>query len=412
MIKNIISAFFTRGLVAFINLAVLLISSKQLGAEVTGQIVILILNITIIQIVNEVYTGYSLVHFIAKFPAKKIYVTGLLWTLCCIAVLNLIFYFFNIGIKNLWMHTLVLSFMGTLGSFNCVVLLAKQKIKTYNLLVFFQPAVLLLALCFYVFIMADKTVHGYIAAMYISFALTLVVSGVFVIRLLKTETNFTEAKQPVFKLIVENGFINQAGNLAHTLSNRINFYLIAGVSLIGVYSRASSLIESVWLVSSSITPIVLTRVANHANDSESSRITFLLSKISLVLSIVCVLVVLCVPGSFFIFLLGNDFAGIKTLMLYLSPGILCIGFSTVISHYFSGAGEQKVQLLANCLGLLVTVCTAPFLISRYQLAGACYSASLSYFMQALVVTAIFMKRKDLKFTGLFSFRKDLELLRR
>ena len=411
MIKNIISSFFTRGAVAAINLLILLISSKQLGGEIIGQVTVMILNITIIQIVNEIYTGYSLVHFIARFSLKKIYTTGLLWTVICIAILNGVFILLNIGgIKALWLHVALLSFMGTLNSFHCVMLLAKQNIKAYNFLVFFQPAVLLIVLCCQVFVLGNRSVEAYVFSMYVSFSLALLASVFFVLRLLSRQHK--QNNEPRFKAMLKNGFINQAGNLAHTLSNRYNFYLIGSTLLIGVFSRASALIESVWLVGASITPLVLTRVANQDNDSANGRITFMLSKISLVLSLLCIIFVLCLPQNFFVFLLGSDFSDVKMLMLYLSPGVLCISFSTVISHHFSGKGEQKVQLLANCLGLLVTMCTAPYLISRYGLTGACYAASLSYFMQSLVLTIVFMRHNGFHFRLLFSFKKDLDLLRK
>ena len=98
-------------------------------------------------------------------------------------------------------------------------------------------------------------------------------------------------------------------------------------------------------------------------------------------------------------------------MLHLSPGILCISFSTVISHYFSGSGNQRVQLVANSLGLLTTVCTSYYLVSRYQLIGACYAASLSYFVAALVLVVTFMKQNKFKLNSLFKIREDLALLK-
>lgn len=411
MIKNIISAFFARGLVAAINLAVLLISSRQLGAANIGQITVLILNITIIQIVNEIYTGYSLVHFLAKFSIRTVYLKGILWTLACIAVLNPVFFACHIGPQELWLHTAALSLMGTLGSFHSVVILAKQKVAAYNFLVFFQPAVLLLGLCINVFLLRDTSTSGYISAMYVSFLLTLIVSGVVVIRLISADQNTATAPYS-FRAIVSNGVINQAGNLAHTLSNRLNVYLIGANVLIGIFSRASSLIESVWLISAGITPLVLTRVANQKDDAVNGRITFLLSKISFLLSCLAVLVIVCLPERLFTFLLGPDFAGVKQLMLYLSPGIVFIAFSTVISHYFSGTGEQRVQLISNTLGLLVTIISAPLLIARYQLTGACIAASLSYFMQALSLTVIFMRKRAFGPGSIFNIRTDLKLLRK
>jgi Na+-driven multidrug efflux pump len=99
-------------------------------------------------------------------------------------------------------------------------------------------------------------------------------------------------------------------------------------------------------------------------------------------------------------------------MLYLSPGILCISFSTVISHYFSGLGKQGVQLMANCLGLVATICLAPFLISRYQLIGACYATSISYCIQALVLTIAFMNQNKFNLKEFFRFKNELNLLKK
>lgn len=392
MVKNIISTFFSRASVALINLLVLIISSRALGGEIIGQVSLLILNISIIQIVNEIYTGSFLVYFIPKFSLKKIYLAGFVWTLCCILLLNLVFLLFNIGLKELWLHALLLSFFVALTSFHNVILLGKEKIKHYNFLIFLQPLLLLLSLCVNLFLLNNKNLASYIFALYISFGFAYLFSAIFVLQTISKNTN-TEF---YFLSIIKTGFTGQLGNLAHTLSNRYNFYLLSGALLVGIFSRASSLIESVWVISGSITPIILTRIANQQNNVNNERMTLKLATISFVLSLLCVIIILFLPPSFFVFLLGKDFENVKMLMLYLSPGILCIGFSTVISHYFSGKGEQRVQLIANSFGLLFTLCASPFLISGYGLIGACCATSIAYFIQASILTFVFMKKNKFK----------------
>jgi hypothetical protein len=73
LLKKIAHTLFSKGSTAFINFAILLITSKVLGGEIRGEITLFVLNIAIIQIVNEIYTGYTLVHFIPKFSFKKLY---------------------------------------------------------------------------------------------------------------------------------------------------------------------------------------------------------------------------------------------------------------------------------------------------------------------------------------------------
>jgi O-antigen/teichoic acid export membrane protein len=109
--------------------------------------------------------------------------------------------------------------------------------------------------------------------------------------------------------------------------------------------------------------------------------------------------------------LGHDYALAKSIMLALSPGILCISFSTIISHYFSAIGNQRLIAIANFSGLFITIVSSYFLISKYQIFGACYATVLSYFVASLVLTGMFMKENKLSFLSLFKFKNDLGFLK-
>ena len=93
-------------------------------------------------------------------------------------------------------------------------------------------------------------------------------------------------------------------------------------------------------------------------------------------------------------ILGADFEAVKLVMLLLSPGVLALSFSSVLSHYYSGLGRQRVLLAANSSGLAITLLTSYWLISRYGLAGACVAASLAYAMQCLVLAIVFWRERS------------------
>ncbi len=414
MLKNIISTLFTKGFVALVNLAILLVSSKQLGSDGRGHVSLLIVNIAVIQIINEIYTGYALVYFIPKFSLKKIYTYGFFWTIVCTALCVITMYFlfteFDLGAAENWIHLVALSFIIILHSFHMVIILAKQKIKTYNFLNFFQPTLLLGTLLMMFFYFKIKTVDSYIIALYVSFSLAIILSTIQVIKIFKDFKPDLSAYDG--KHIFENGFYNQLANLCHMLSNRYNFYLLGNTILVGIYSSSTSLIESVWIISGSVSPIILTFIANAKDPANNAKITLLLAKICFLLSLSCVVVLYFIPRDFFVYLLGEDFIHAKTVMLYLSPGILFISFSTIISHYFAGLGKQKVLVIANGFGLLATVCTSHYFVTRYQLLGACYSTIISYFVAATILVVVFMKDNKFRFLDLLRFRKDFELLKR
>ena len=97
-----------------------------MGGEIRGEITLFVLNIAIIQIVNEIYTGYTLVHFIPKCSFKKLYEFGFLWVAICTLVLSVFFYLFNVGMGGNWIHLFLLSFIVILNSFHLVFILGKE----------------------------------------------------------------------------------------------------------------------------------------------------------------------------------------------------------------------------------------------------------------------------------------------
>lgn len=414
MLKNIISTLFTKGFVAFINFAILLVSCQKLGSDIRGQVSLLIFNIAIVQIVNEIYTGYILVYFIPKYSLKKIYSFGIIWaflcTLLCIGVMAALFLFFELGSGDHWIHLIFLSLIIIIHSFHMVILLAKERIKMYNFLNFFQPALLLIVLLIMFFVFEIKSINSYIIALYVSFSVSIIFSTIQMIDIFNKMDNHPIVFEP--KRIVENGFYNQLANLCHMLSNRYNFYLLGNTILVGIYSSATSLIESVWIISGSVSPIILTYIANEKDPSNNARLTMLLAKICFALSLFCVVVLYFIPREFFVFLLGEDFIHVKTVMLYLSPGILLISFATIISHYFAGLGKQKILLTANGFGLLTTICTSSYLISKDQLLGACFAASLSYLVATVVLVFFFIRENKFSLIDLLRFKKDFELLKK
>ena len=401
MLKNILSTLFTRGLVAVLNLLVLLFSARQLGSSLVGEISLIILNISLVQILNEIYTGSALVHFIPKFNLRSVYYGGLFWTMASVLILNTVFWLFNIGDIKYSLQTTALSFLLILHSFHMVILLAREQIKVYNLLLFLQAFTLLSVLYLLVYVSGLKRVESYITALYLAYSLPLLLSSLAVGRLLKAGNGNLDYD---FKLIISKGITNQLGNLAHTLSNRFNYYIIGASAWLGVYANSTSLVESIWLISGSAAPIVLSHMANSGEKDKNSRLVLFIAKICFLLSLFCVIILYFLPNELFVFILGQDFTETKSLMLYLSPGILAISFSTIISHYFSGLGQQRVQLLANSAGLLCTLVLSVYLIGNHGLKGACLTASIAYGVQALILTVVFITQQQFKLRDLLSLK--------
>jgi O-antigen/teichoic acid export membrane protein len=393
VVKKIAYTLFTRGFVAIALLLNLILSSRFLGSEVVGQMSLLILNMAIIHTVAEIYTGSSMVFFIPRVCFKTLYLRGFAWILMCVSIISGVFYAASPMIRPLIAHLVVLALLSALHNFHTYLVLGRQAIRSYNVLVFFQPISAVLILSIAVFGMQDKSINASLLALYGSYGGSVLLS-LFLLRRLPAQEG--EQATPSWKALLQLGFTNQLANLAHLLSNRYNYYIIAGIStsLVGVLSSGTSLIESVWTVSAAISPLVLSKVANSEAGQEEARLSLQLAKLSFLLSFVAVIILLFIPVQWFTQILGADFEAVKLVMLLLSPGVLALSFSSVLSHYYSGLGRQRVLLAANSSGLAITLLTSYWLISRYGLAGACVAASLAYAMQCLVLAIVFWRERS------------------
>lgn len=408
MIKNILQTLFAKGFVAIVNFLILIFSAHYLGVSTRGEISLFVLNIANIQIINEIYTGYSLVYFVPKFSLRRIFINGIIWTLITTSISNFIFYLLNKDIPGFELDMYLLSLIIILNTFNMVNLLAKEKVKLFNLLSIIQPVLLLAGILFYALFLKEYTFKAYIIPLYISFSVVFGLSLYFVVKLIKTEVNKTEFS---LKPILENGFFCQLAGWFHLLSNRFSLYFFATSALIGLYSAASSLIESVWIISTGISPIVLSKISNTGDSIFNRTITLTLAKASLIFSCMAVVFIYFLPDALFTYLLGKDFASVRGIMLWIAPGILCISFSTIISHYFSGLGKLKFIAFCNFTGFAVTLLLAPFLIKMYGLRGAAIVANISYFISSLALFVGFLIMANVKMKDLLDFRKDMAAIK-
>ena len=147
MVKKIAYTLFTRGFVAIALLLNLILSSRFLGSEVVGQMSLLILNMAIIHTVAEIYTGSSMVFFIPRVCFKTLYLRGFAWILLCVSIISGVFYAASPMIRPLIAHLVVLALLSALHNFHTYLVLGRQAIRSYNVLVFFSlPLILLLPL--------------------------------------------------------------------------------------------------------------------------------------------------------------------------------------------------------------------------------------------------------------------------
>ena len=223
----------------------------------------------------------------------------------------------------------------------------------------------------------------------------------------KSETNLFELKP-----ILVKGFTFQTSLLLFVFVNRYSYYLLPDIANVGLYSSASSLVEALLIIVNGISPVLLARVSNTRNTSKSVDLTLALSKASFILSFISVLILVLIPESFFVLVLGQGFQGIKQMMILYSPGVLLVSLFGSMSYYFFAIGKQKVVLYCYSIGFISTLLFAPVLIKNYENAGAAYNANIAYTLIAVAVCSAFTVTNKLGLKRFFSLRNDFNFIKK
>lgn len=406
MLKTIFQSLLTRGGVAIFNFLVLILSSRYLGVETRGEVSVMVLNLAAVQIINEIITGYSLVSFIPHINLWRLYRTGFLITAGMAITSTLVL---TLSGKSAMPHIWIiipLTFVVIANTFNLVVLLGKQDLKHYNIFSILQPFLLLAGLFLTTRIFGIYTFEGYLYPLFLSFLLTFILTTFYALRF---ATNQNTGSWP-WKRILLIGFYCQMAVFMHVLSNRYSYYLLENNAQVGLYASACSLMESVWVIMTALNPIVLSKVANEGDGAYSRGMTLGFAKLSFLLSLAAGLVVMVLPDSLFLTLLGKSFTGIKGIMLAYLPGILFISFSGILAHYFSALGQLKRTLICNSVGFLFTIVAAPLLIRSMGINGALLTANISYGLSSLALLVAFMNYTKLPLSTFWNLKADWKLV--
>ncbi len=391
-----------------INFLILIVSSKYLGVYSRGEISLFLLNITITQSINEIFTGYSIVHFVPKFSLKKIVLYGLCFTFIFSSLSNLLIVTLHKQVQGYeWLGYLI-SILVILNTFNSMLLLGKEAINSFNFLAFLQPFLLLNGILVFVFYQQQYTLTSYIWPLMFSFLITFLISSFLLLK----SANKSRIITIDFKLqeILSNGFYYQMAFLLFVFCNRFSFFLLSDTKKIGMYSSACMLMESVLLIVNSISPILLSKVANQKVPIKLSRELLSFAKLAFLSTSFFILLILMLPENILLFFLGKGFEGIKRLMIAYSPSVLVLSFISIISNYFTGIGKQKFILLSYLLGFFSTIFFAPYFINNFSVIGAAYTANLSYFIVFVVISFLFFYETKLSFAELLKPKFEFNFL--
>jgi hypothetical protein len=391
MWRSIFGNFGVRVLSALLNLGLVILFSQLTGAVGKGEQSLLLTSVAIITIFDSLVGGAALVYLSSRYSWTQLIKASYAWVLIVSVSAFLMLEAFHVFETKYLLHIILLSAISSLSSVHASLLLGQQRLKAFNLIQILVP-LLTFSTCVWQWFAYQQL--DYIVALYVSFLVAFLTSCMAIWRFFPAQNDRFVGWKEIWQRLFKLGFYNQLAHVLQLLSFRASYYILEqfhGTSAVGVFSNASSITESIWLIATSISLWQYASISNAQDQQYTIQITEKLSRFGMLAAFFGVGFFLLLPADFYQYVVGSDFGGLQRLMWALAPGVWVFTYALVVGHYFSGHGRYWVNALASGVGLVFSLLASFLFIPIYGAMGAALAASISYTATSLVVLRYFLK---------------------
>jgi O-antigen/teichoic acid export membrane protein len=414
LIGKILNTFGARSLSAVINFMIAVVVSQYLGPEGKGEQGIIITTIAFVLVFANLVGGATLVYLIPRHRFSLLLIPSYLWSLGTSIVAFAFLRAFSLVDPAFILHISLLSLLNSFTNIHTTLLIGKEKIRSANMVSLVQPLIVIIVLVVSFQWLDMRSVSAYIHALYFAFGGSMLLSVLYISRTFgRMELHAMKDYLRVVREMLRLGLMNQLAHITQMMSFRLSYYFLEiyhGDASVGIYSNGIQVMESIWLISKSISLVQYARIANSADKRYAQELSIRLLKASLAFSLLCIVPLLVLPESFYLFIFGEGFTGVKEVIWILSPGVLVYNFSIILGHYFSGTGKYHVNTIASAIGLAVSLILYITIIPVFAVDGAGIAASSSYLVTSLVVLVFFLHESKVKSRAFLPDLDDAKIL--
>jgi O-antigen/teichoic acid export membrane protein len=396
MFKKIIETIFVKGLSSIINFLIVVITAYYLGKYARGEISILLVSVSLINIIQGIVGGPSLIYLASKYNNLKLFIYSFIWNFLIALIFSFIITFLQGGI-----------------SIFQSLLVGHEQISKHNLIEFSKSIFLILSIgiCFLLF--NEKNLDAVYLSYVVSYSLAAIIGLLYIGKYLSFKN--LKNNEKLFSEMFMYGFQNQINNFSQLLNYRYLFYLIEkwkGIEVLGVFSISISIIESVWVICKGISTNLLAKLVNEKDESMKTKFTLNSIKLSLFLSIIATSIILIIPSDFYSFIFGKDFTEVKSHLFPLSITILSFSVLAIISQYYASKGQLIINLRASFLGNIFCIGMGWFLIKSYSVHGAILTYNVVNLIMMFYLIYQFNKSTKTKIHHLLFNKSDFTAIRK
>ncbi|RMZ60602.1 teichoic acid transporter [Chryseobacterium nematophagum] len=405
----IIQTFISRFLILGLNFGLVIYSTNMWGSEGKGLISIIIANLSIVSFISNIFSGSSTSYFASKFRREQIVLYAYSWSVFVGCTVPFIFSYSLT--KEYTFYLIILSVISSLLSTNINLFIGMKNIKLFNIYTILQLLIQVLFIVGMVYVLGMKKVTVYFIAQIICLFVLFVSSSIQLWQ--KLTISHLYFSKNIRNDMFNYGWKTQLSSFFQFLNNRLSFYFLEyfrGITSVGVFSVGIAFSEAIWTVSRSLAYILYSDIINSDNPNHMIAQTKISLKLSFLMTLICIIVMLLIPASFYTMVFGKDFYETKKIILLLSPGILAIAVSNIIGFYFAGMNRLKILNIKSIVGLVFTLLVSFYLIPRWGIIGACIMTSISYCLSSALLLWSFYQFTEFHFYDFWITKNEIRLI--
>lgn len=391
-----------------------LLIARHCGPAVKGEVTLLITTVWFFIFLSNILGGQALVYLIPRNKVELLVIPAYLWSVIIAGIGFAFLKLTHIVHANHIPSIAVLSLLSAIVSIHQTILLARKQIINSNLVQLIPLMLQLTGVLFCFYFMHISDAYAYIYASLIAYAITGIVSFLFV----RKEVHFNQFIQHFSSVDLRNSFryglLYQLVEIFQLLNLRYYFYQIGlqeGSQYLGIYSIGISVLEAVWIIPRSVSTVHYVSTSNSAEVEREAGRTVQLVKVSTLLCAIALFFIWLVPSQAYTFVFGPGFKDVKHSMRFLFPGILVYSVPLVISSFYLGIGKYRSLILANAMGFAALFLFSRLLIPEYVMSGAGLAASLSFTVASAILFVYFIYDNKISITRFAPHKTDWDVLK-
>jgi len=292
---------------------------------------------------------------------------------------------------------IALALISALFHMNCFVFLGKEKIHYYNSMNVVRFALLFFGLLIGL-ALSRFDMAFYLLALSVSYILSFILSLILLRPELKKDGSKRNRK--IDTILFHEGKKTQTAAIVSLLNTRLSHFLIIffwnDMDMLGIYSVAIVIAESVWIYSRSSSTVQYSKLSNSRDSKEKKRLSSQLLKTNGLISVAILTAGILLPDALYSFVFGEGFEQVRWLLMPLALGVIANSMQMALTSYFSAMGNFKISLQSSVFVLIVNITSSVLLIPEFGITGAAWAFSITYTC-AFGFYAYCFYRPDLRF---------------